>query len=90
MIVGDVTCDHLLFSRPGVDFEIWIADSGPPLPYMFVVTDTGTPEKLSIVTTMSDWDVDPNVADGWFTFVPPEGATKVPFLKPVSDHGPIR
>jgi hypothetical protein len=90
MIVGDVTCDHLLFSRPGVDFEIWIADSGPPLPFMFIVTDTGTPEKLSVVTTMSDWDVDPTVPEGWFTFVPPEGATEVPFLKPVSDQGPIR
>ncbi len=88
-IVGDVTCDHLLFSRPGVDFQIWVADSGPPLPFAYVVTDTGTPELLSIVTTMSDWDVAPTVPAGWFTFVPPEGATEVPFLKPVSD-GPIR
>ena len=24
-VIGGVKCDHLLFSRPGVDFQIWIA-----------------------------------------------------------------
>ena len=24
-VIGGVTCDHLLFSRPGVDFQVWIA-----------------------------------------------------------------
>jgi hypothetical protein len=89
-IAAEVTCDHLLFSRPGVDFEIWVADSGSPLPIAYVVTDTSTPERLSVVTTMSDWDVSPTIPDDWFTFVPPEGAAEVPFLKPVSDHGAIR
>jgi hypothetical protein len=88
-IVGGVTCDHLLFSRPGVDFQIWVADSGPPLPFMYVVTDTGTPALLSIMTIMSDWDVAPTVPAGLFTFVPTEGATEVPFLNPVTS-GPIR
>jgi hypothetical protein len=80
-IVGDVTCDHLLFSRPGVDFQICVADSGPPLPVMYVVTDTGTPALLSVVTIMSDWDIAPTVPADWFTFVPTAGATEVPFLK---------
>ena len=30
--IGGVKCDHLLFSRPGVDFQVWVADSGKPLP----------------------------------------------------------
>jgi len=80
-IVGDVTCDHLLFGRPGVDFQICVADSGPPLPVMYVVTDTGTPALLSVVTIMSDWDIAPTVPADWFTFAPTAGATEVPFLK---------
>ena len=26
-VIGGVRCDHLLFSRPGVDFQVWVADA---------------------------------------------------------------
>ena len=78
--IGGVRCDHLLFSRPGVDFQVWVADSGKPLPYKYVVTDTGTPELLSITTVMSDWNVKPSVAASRFTFVPPRGTKRIDFM----------
>ena len=78
--IGGVKCDHLLFSRPGVDFQVWIADSGPPLPYKYVVTDTGSPSLLSISTVMSDWNVKPSVTDTRFTFVPPKEAKLISFM----------
>jgi len=81
-IIDGVLCDHLVFSRMDVDFQIWIPASGPPLPRKFIVTDTSTPALLSIVTTISDWKVDPRVPASAFTFVPPKGATAVPFLAP--------
>ena len=28
-VIGGVKCDHLLFSRPGVDFQVWVADKRP-------------------------------------------------------------
>ena len=28
-VIGGVRCNHLLFSRPGVDFQVWVADGGP-------------------------------------------------------------
>jgi hypothetical protein len=79
-VVGGVTCNHLLFSRPGVDFQVWVADGGPPLPHKYVVTDTGTPELLSVTTIMSDWNVAPAVADSHFNFVPPPGAKATTFM----------
>lgn len=79
-VITGVKCDHLLFSRPGVDFQVWVADSGEPLPYKYVVTDTGRPGRLSISTVMSDWNVAPNVDDVGFTFVPPKGANQIEFL----------
>jgi hypothetical protein len=79
-VIGGVSCDHLLFSRPGVDFQVWVADKGAPLPYKYVVTDTGTPQRLSISTVMSDWDAAPAVASGRFTFVPPKNATAIEFM----------
>jgi hypothetical protein len=79
-VVGGVTCDHLLFSRPEVDFQIWIADGDRPWPLKYVVTETATPERLSITTYLSDWDAAPAVEDGLFHFVPPEGAQAIEFL----------
>lgn len=79
-VIGTVKCDHLLFSRPGVDFQVWIADAGRPLPYKYVVTDRGNPGWMSIATVMSDWNVSPEVTDARFTFVPPKGAKRVEFM----------
>lgn len=81
-VIGGVNCDHLLFSRPGVDFQVWIPDSGAPLPRKYVVTDRGTPELLSITTLLSDWDVAPAAVDSQFNFVAPSGTKAITFLKP--------
>jgi hypothetical protein len=78
--IGGVKCDHLLFSRPGVDFQVWVSAAGKPLPRKYVVTDTTTPALLSITTVMSDWNVAPDVADARFTFVRPKGAKKISFM----------
>lgn len=79
-VIGGVRCDHLLFSRPGVDFQVWVADAGQPLPRKYVVTDTGTPARLSVTTVMSDWNVAPTETDARFSFVPPPGAKPITFL----------
>lgn len=79
-VIGGVKCHHLLFSRPGVDFQVWVAESGNPLPRKYVVTDTGTPAGLSITTVMSDWNVAPTATDSRFTFVPPPGTKAITFM----------
>lgn len=78
--IDGVRCTHLLFSRPGVDFQLWVAQGKQPLPRKLVVTDTATPELLSISTVMSRWNVAPGVADSRFNFVPPKSAKKIAFL----------
>ena len=93
-VIGGVKCDHAVFSRPGVDFQVWVADSGAPLPHKYVVTDTTTPALLSITTVISDWNVAPAVADAQFAFVPPQGveadrvhATGRHRLRPLTPNG---
>jgi hypothetical protein len=80
--IGGVTCTHLLFGRPDIGFQIWIPESGPPLPAKYIVTDYATPALLSIVTYISDWNTEPDVADDAFEFDPPAGAREMPFPKP--------
>ncbi|MEA2116225.1 MAG: DUF2092 domain-containing protein [Thermodesulfobacteriota bacterium] len=79
--VGGVKCDHLLFSRPGVDFQIWISEGSRPLPLKYVITGTEDTERLSVSTIMSDWNVEPGLKDAQFSFVPPEGAQAVSFMQ---------
>ena len=80
-VIGGVECEHVLFSRPGVDFQVWVPTSGAPLPRKYVVTDSGTPELLSITTLLTDWNAVPNAVDSQFTFVPPSGTKAITFLK---------
>jgi hypothetical protein len=89
-VIGGVRCDHLLFSRPGVDFQVWVEEGGRPLPYKYVVTDTGTPAMLSVTTVMSDWDVAPAVADDRFTFAPPQGVKEITFMRLETSSGSSR
>jgi len=89
-VIGGVKCDHLLFSRPGVDFQVWIADGNRPLPHKYVVTDTGTPALLSITTVMSDWNTAPAVADDRFSFEPPQGVKQIAFMPLETSSGSSR
>ena len=83
-------CDHLLFSRPGVDFQVWVAEGGPPLPRKYVFTDTTTPELVSVSSVISQWNVDPAVPDSLFTFVPPPGDKPITFLPLITTSGSSR
>jgi hypothetical protein len=63
-----------------VDFQVWVADTGKPLPYKYVVTDTGIPGNLSVTTVMSNWNVAPGLDDARFNFVAPQGVKKISFM----------
>lgn len=78
--IEGVKCDHLLFSRPGVDFQVWVTEGSKPLPLKYVVTDTAF-GVLSITTRMNEWNVDPTVDDSQFTFDQPEGAQPIKFIQ---------
>jgi hypothetical protein len=79
-VVGGVKCDHLLFGRPDVDFQVWVAEGKRPWPRKYVVTETSTPSRLSITTVLSDWNMTPAVDDARFNFVPPKGAQAISFM----------
>jgi hypothetical protein len=79
-VIDGMVCDHLAFSRPDVDFQVWVAEGAQPLPCKYVVTDTSTPALISISTVMSDWNVAPAAADASFSFVPPAEAVAITFM----------
>jgi hypothetical protein len=79
-VIAGVTCDHLAFRHPDMDFQLWVADEGPPLPYKYIVTDITTPTQISTVTVMREWIVNPDLDDALFVFDKPEGAVRIDFV----------
>jgi len=78
--INGKTCNHLAFSRPDVDFQVWVAEGSQPLPCKYVVTDKSTPALISTTSVMSNWNVKPSVSGSSFSFVPAKGTTKVTFM----------
>ena len=78
--VGGVRCDHLAFSGPEVDWQVWVQDGDKPLPRRYVVTTKDVAGWPQYTVAMSNWNVAPTVADARFSFVPPAGARKIDFL----------
>jgi hypothetical protein len=79
-VIAGTACTHLIFSRPDVDLQVWVAEGDRSLPCKYVVTDKSTPELVSTVTVMSDWNLSPVAADAEFEFAPPEGVTATTFI----------
>ena len=77
----------LLFSRPEVDFQVWVSEGKQPWPRKYVVTETATPSMLSMTTFLSNWNIAPAVDDALFKFVPPKGTQATTFLQLESTSG---
>jgi len=80
-MVGGVACDHLAFTSPLVDWQIWIADGDKPLPYKYVLTTKDDPVHPQYIVLMSNWNVAPEVKDALFKFTPPKGAKETEFIR---------
>jgi hypothetical protein len=89
-LINGVKCDHLLFSRPGADFQVWVARGKQPWPMKYVVTETDSPSRLSLTTYFSDWNAAPDVADARFEFVRPKGARAIEFVPVEATGGTTR
>jgi hypothetical protein len=67
----------------GVDFQVWVAQGGEPLPRRIVITykdETGQPQFWA---DLSNWNLAPDVSDALFAFAPPNGAERIQFLAEV-------
>ena len=80
-MIGDVNCDHLLFVRPSVSYQIWISDTEPYLPHKYVVTDTSTPQLLSYTTLITQWNLAPKLEDSMFRYIPSGDVNQIYFMK---------
>lgn len=78
--VNGIECYHLAFRKRDVDWQIWVQTGDTPLPMKYVITTkwiTGSPQYQ---IRLRDWNMNPDIAEGQFTFSPPAGATQLDAL----------
>ena len=80
-VIGGVSCTHLAFTTPVVDWQVWIADGDTPLPYKYVLTTRDDPAQPQFITMISDWNTNPKIEDGMFDFEPPATATEIDIVR---------
>ncbi len=87
-----VPTDHVAGKSEEVDFQVWVAAEGPPLPQRITITyknDEGEPQYRADLT---DWVLNPDLSAAQLAFQPPEGTERIPFVvrvrKAAGDHAP--
>jgi len=78
-IIGGEVCDHYAFRQANIDWQIWVATGGKPLPRKIVITNR-TDEARPQSVTMINWNLKPTFTDAVFKFTPPKGSTKIEIL----------
>ena len=78
--VQGVLCDHLAFSKPGTDFQVWIAQGKQPLPMKLVITSRDLLNAPQFTVQIREWDLKPEAASDKFVFVKPDDARPIPFV----------
>ncbi len=79
-IVRGVECTHLAFVGEYVDWQIWISNEDPALPYKFVIDYKqieGVPQYQAI---FSNWNLEPKFSASTFKPVLPKDAVKIDFI----------
>jgi hypothetical protein len=77
--VGGVECDHLAFSGPGIEWQIWIGPEKNPLPRRLAVTYVGMERQPRFLVTFSDWSIRSDFSERHFEFKKPSGAKLIEF-----------
>ena len=71
---------HVAARTDAVDFQVWVAAEGNPLPQQVIITyklEAGQPQFWA---EFKNWNLAPSISPSLFAFTPPQGAEKIPFL----------
>ena len=79
-VVEGTRCDHLAFSAPHADWQIWIQEGKQPLPRKIVITTKDVVNEPQFEVVITRWNLAPTFDESMFTFKPPKDARKVDFL----------
>jgi hypothetical protein len=78
--VEGVACDHLAFSLPGTDFQVWIQQREQPLLRRLVITSRDIVSAPQFTVSIRNWDLNPEVSADLFKMTPADEAKNIEFI----------
>ena len=81
--IGDAECIHVAFSTEDLDAQMWIENSDRPLPHRFVITYREAEGSPQFWAQLMKWNLKPKTPDSLFSYKPPKGAERIPFVATV-------
>ena len=88
MDVGDIPCHSVAFAKKDRNIQLWIEDGDKPFLRKVVITFKNNPAMPAWIVEISDWNLSPELPDGWSTFVVKPGMKKIEFLKTADKQAP--
>jgi hypothetical protein len=80
-------CDHLAFSQKDSDWQLWVERGKVSLPRKLVINDKNIMGWPQFSATFTDWNLNPRLPAGFFTFVPRKDLRRVDFMPLASGQG---
>lgn len=79
--VGGVRCHHLAFTQDNIDWQLWVEDSGRPVPCKFAITYKNVASLPQFTAVITDWDFAPRLSESLFRFTAPPDAQEMDFAE---------
>lgn len=75
--VDGVPCVHVAYQHPAVDWDLWVADKGDPLPKKFRITDKTSGRPTTTEVAFNAWTLGVEVSDATFVAEVPAGYERI-------------
>lgn len=76
-VIDGVSCEHLAFRTPEVDWQMWVATGDKPFPCKYVITSKSVDAAPQYQLRIKNWNDSPDIAADAFAFTPSGDARKV-------------
>jgi hypothetical protein len=78
--VAGKECLQIATRGPALDMQIWVANDAMMLPVKYVIREHGKSEIVEYEGVFSDWQINPDLPESIFSFLPPPGAHEIAIL----------
>jgi hypothetical protein len=75
--INGVPAYHILATNDQLTLQIWLADDGITMPLKYVMTYRSLKDCPQYEATFSQWQLNPDLPEAIFQFIPPPGARQV-------------
>jgi hypothetical protein len=84
--VNGADTDHIAFSSPNMDLQLWLSRAGKPVPLKVLIDYRSEPASPEYIAFLSHWKFPDRISGSRFKPVLPKAAKRIEFLKIKESH----